>query len=377
MTSTLSAERLARTLRLRDLTDGILGDHAMQIILRDIVARVAQTYGAAVITHRTHPVVDITHNYDRLGYPPGGAARNARYTRYVSEAIILRTQTSAEIPSLLTRVAQHPLVEPLLLVCPGLVYRRDTIDRLHVGEPHQVDLWLLAPRALGDDDLEAMIDSALAAALPGRQHRTEPAVHPYTHAGRQIDVQDGERWVEVGECGLASPSVMKNAGLDIHHVGGLAMGLGLDRLLMLRKGIEDIRLLRSEDPRIAAQMRDLQPYRPVSKHPPIRRDLSLAVDASRDAETLGDRLREHLGQDAELVESIAVVSETPYDQLPEQAKVRMGLGPGQKNVLLSVILRHHHRSLSDEEANALRDRVYAALHEGSRSEWAIVAPRRA
>jgi len=148
------------------------------------------------------------------------------------------------------------------------------------------------------------------------------------------------------------------------------MGLGLDRLLMLRKGIDDIRLLRSEDPRVAGQLRDLAPYRPVSRQPPVRRDLSIAVPAAASPEELGHRVREALGGRARDVEAVEVLGETPGELLPAAARARLGFRPGQKNVLLRVVLRSPERTLTDREANVLRDAVYAAVHEGSAYEWA-------
>jgi tRNA synthetases class II core domain (F) len=112
----------------------------------------------------------------------------------------------------------------------------------------------------------------------------------------QIDAKSGNRWVEIGECGLVLPTLLEENGLDPAHVSGLAMGLGLDRILMLRKGMEDIQLLRSSDPRVARQLLDLSPYRPVSSQPAIRRDLSVAVDGDKTAEELGDRVRAALGE---------------------------------------------------------------------------------
>ncbi len=341
----------------------------MQLLLDAIVRALDQRAGSRVLVHRACPVVWLRDNYDRLGYPPDGAARDARYTRYVSESAVLRTQTSAMIPGLLEALAASH-VDDVLLVCPGLVYRRDQIDRHHVGEPHQVDLWRLRRGPLDERDLERMIATVIGAALPGRAHRTSPAEHPYTLRGRQIDVDDGE-WLEVGECGLAHPDVLARAGLS--GVSGLAMGLGLDRLLMLRKGIDDIRLLRSTDPRVARQMLDLSPYRPVSSMPPIRRDLSIVVAADRTLEELGDRAREALADRADDVESIEVIGETSHADLPERARERLGLTPSQKNVLLRVTLRHPTRSMTHEEANVLRDRVYAAVHEGPHHEWAARA----
>jgi phenylalanyl-tRNA synthetase alpha chain len=117
-------------------------------------------------------------------------------------------------------------------------------------------------------------------------------------------------------------------------------------------------------------MLDLAPYRPVSSMPSITRDLSVAVDADADVEELGDRVRDALGDDADAVEEVAVQSETPYDQLPFSAVARMGISRGQKNILVRVVLRHLERTLTDSDANELRDRIYAALHRGSAHEWA-------
>jgi phenylalanyl-tRNA synthetase alpha chain len=249
-----------------------------------------------------------------------------------------------------------------LMVCPGMVYRRDSIDRLHTGTPHQLDLWRVTQRPMAEADLEEMIGLVVGAALPGREWRTEAKVHPYTDAGRQIDVLDGHEWVEIGECGLASPEVI---GATAPH--GLAMGLGLDRLLMLRKGIPDIRLLRSTDPRVARQMGDLSPYRPVSTKPAVSRDLSVAVEADATDESIGDRVREALGDSADSVELVQVLSETPAAEVPPVAAERLGIQPGQKNVLLRVVLRNLDRTLTNIEANMLRDRIYAVLHEGKGS----------
>ncbi len=151
---------------------------------------------------------------------------------------------------------------------------------------------------------------------------------------------------------------------------GLAMGLGLDRLVMLRKGVEDIRLLRATDPRIAGQMLDLAPYRPVSNQPSIRRDLSIAVAAANTPEELGDRVRVALSERAGDVEAVEVLGEAPGETLPAQAAARLGIRRGQKNVLLRVVLRSPERTLTDGEANQLRDAVYAALHEGGVHQWA-------
>ncbi|HZC27130.1 MAG TPA: hypothetical protein VE287_08895, partial [Actinopolymorphaceae bacterium] len=263
--------------------------------------------------------------------------------------------------------------DDLLLACPGICYRRDSVDWQHTGTPQQLDLWRArrGPTCV-DADLRDMIGLVVEAALPGSRWQTIPKVHPYTVDGCQIDVWWDGQWIEIGECGLAGPSVLAGAGLPVPPWSGLAMGLGVDRLLMLRKGIPDIRLLRSPDPRVAGQMLDLDAYRQVSHMPPVRRDLSIVVGADVDAsdEVIGDRVRAALGKDADAAESVEVLSETGYGELPGAARDRLGIEPGQRNLLVKLVLRPLDRTLTDEEANALRDRVYAALHEGTVTQWA-------
>jgi phenylalanyl-tRNA synthetase alpha chain len=379
MPAHLTAAQLARDLAMTDLTDPADGPHALQLLVERAVTALTGAWGCEARWCRGPRVVTIADNYDRLGYQPAAVTRDARYTRYVDDRRVLRSHSTAMVPPALRRLAAAP-PDDVLLVCPGIVYRRDAIDWQHAPAPHQLDLWRITRRSAGDADLDEMITILLGALLPGLPSRAEPRQHPYTTGGRQVDVMRDADWVEVWECGLAHPGVLARAGLAGR--GGLALGLGLDRLLMLGKGIPDIRLLRSADPRIAGQMADLAPYRPVSAMPAIRRDLSVAVDGGADDETLGDRIREALGADADSVEDVAILSSTPCEDLPAAAGARLGARPGQRNLLVRVVLRHLERSLTDDDANSLRDRIYAAIHQGSRHQWAVppgpaAAPARA
>ncbi|XVU24485.1 hypothetical protein ACQPZJ_45915 [Actinoplanes sp. CA-054009] len=358
------------SLTIRDLTDPAQGPHAIQEIVTAILGAVTARWPAAeLLVHRGDRMVDVADNYDRLGYSPSAAARDARYTRYVGEHRMLRSQTSALIPGAL-RVLRAP---DALIACPGIVYRRDRIDRLHTGTPHQLDLWRITPAAPRPGDLLALVETVVAAALPGIPWRTNPANHPYTTGGLEIEAWAsatattshhepagggaGGSWVEIGECGVAAPHVV-GAGR-----AGLALGLGLDRLVMLRKGVDDIRLLRSADPRVASQMTDLTPYRPVSAQPAAHRDVSVALPEGVTAEEIGDRVRDLLGPDAALVEEVSILSATPPEALPAASRDRLALRPGEINVLVRVVLRDLHAALPRRRANALRDRVYEGLHD--------------
>lgn len=361
----LSIPQLTSALSIRDLTDPGQGPHAMQDLLDGVVNRLAQTWNIPATVHRTTGLVATADNYDRLGYQPDDVTRDARYSRHASPTVMLRSHTSAGIPAVLDSLAAIPDTYDRLHVLPGLVYRRDAVDRTHVGTPHQVDLWRLKARGLlSEADLHSMAAAVVESVLPGARWRAVPATHSYTSQGMQIDVETPAGWLELAECGLVRAKILRNSGLDPRRWSGLALGMGLDRALMLRKGVDDIRLLRSKDPRIAAQMLDLEPWRPVSLMPAVQRDLSILCGPDADEETLGDVAREALGSHSDVLESLVIRARTPVEQLPAAAVVRLDAQAGQVNLLVRLTLQALDRTLTDAEANALRDCVYLALHEG-------------
>ena len=376
MTTLLSPHDLEVALELRDLSDPAGGPHAMQSLLDDVLAALTGAWHCALDVQRRRPLVSVEDNYDRLGYAAADVTRDARYSRYAAETVMLRSHTTAGIPPALRALAgSDPVGADVLLALPGVCHRRDVIDRLHVGTPHQVDLWRIATtgsagRLLDADDLQQMVELVVGAVVPGARWRTSPAQHPYTTGGLQVDVCTASGWVELAECGLAAGHVLAGAGLDPDRWTGLALGMGLDRALMVRKGIPDIRVLRSTDPRIAAQLADLRPWRPVSSQPSVRRDLSIVADTPVDPELLGDAVRAALGPAVEDLEAVTVLSSTGYADLPDAARRRLGLRPDQVNVLLRLVLRPLSGTLTDQRANELRDQVYAAVHRGPHREWA-------
>jgi tRNA synthetases class II core domain (F) len=145
---TLTDEQLAGALRLRDLSDPASGPHAMQLIVAAITDACKGEWRCPVHTYRASRIVTVAENYEVLGYPPDAPARQARYTRYLDDGRLLRTHTSAMIPQALRRLGSGSPGAELAVACPGLVYRRDVVDRLHVGEPHQLDLWRVRPDSL-------------------------------------------------------------------------------------------------------------------------------------------------------------------------------------------------------------------------------------
>lgn len=364
MPAYLSPSELNDALTIRDLSNPDGGPHAMQKLLQGVTDAFGNTWGVPGRIVRHSPLVSVADNYDHLGFSTSDVTRDERYSRYLSPTVMLRSHTSASIPSMLRAVSPEDSIDELWIL-PGLVYRRDSIDRTHVSTPHQVDLWRVSSRKrLDSGDLREMIACLVQAVLPGAQWRAVPAAHPYTREGLQLDVlMDGE-WLELAECGLVAPHLFSEAGLDASRWSGLALGMGLDRALMLRKGIPDIRLLRSTDERIEQQMLDLSPWKPVSQMPPIRRDISIVVPDDLDAEMLGDRVRTALGNQAKDLESVDLLALTRYGELPPAARARLRIRGGQANALIRLVLRPLTRTMTDTQANQIRDDVYLALHEG-------------
>jgi phenylalanyl-tRNA synthetase alpha chain len=357
--SRLSPERLDRYLALRDLTDPDQGRHAINILMNDLIAAVAEWSGLPADIVRRPPIVRITDNYDRLFYEPDAIARSARYSHYIDDIHMLRTHTTAGIPPLLAQTRSDRLI-----VCPGLVYRRDLVDRLHVGEPHQVDLWIARQGRLRRAHLLNMIAAVVETALPGQAYRCNETIHPYTMNGLEVEARIGERWVEILECGEIHPWLLNESNLPSQKWSGLAMGIGLDRLIMLIKQIDDIRLLRSVDPRIARQMLSLERYEAVSDQPATYRDLSICV-GDPDMELLGDRIRNVLGQRSGWVENVKLLQASDYASVPEAARGRLGMSPSQHNLLIRVTLRSLDASISKADANRVYDLIYSELHEGT------------
>src|SRR5215510_2332282 len=180
--SQLSPERLQRYLALRDLTDPNQGRHAINILMTNLIGAIERWAALPADIIRKSPVVPITDNYDRLFYEPDAIARSARYSHYIDDTHLLRTHTTAAIPTALAATGTDRLI-----VCPGLVYRRDVVDRLHIGEPHQVDIWIVRLARLRRADLLQMTAAVVDTMLPGRTYRCNETFHPYTVNGLEVE----------------------------------------------------------------------------------------------------------------------------------------------------------------------------------------------
>ncbi len=363
----LSERSVNEALELADLTELDEPVHAIGLLVGEVLAGLATKGWPVGKLLRGPRIVTAQDNYGLLGYDPVEVTLGSEHTRWVDEHSLLRTQTTSLIPGALQRIAHVRKPEELvLLAAPGITFRRDSRDRWHCAEPHQMDIWVLGDTALSTRErLLKLVGDILECAVPNMPWVHSPSPHHYTEGGIEVNVISQEQPVEVLECGCIAPSLLLRLGLDPAKHGGLALGMGLDRLTMLRKGIPDIRLLRDPNERVQAQLHDLHPWTPVSRLPSITRDISLAVTPGLSEEVLTEKMLVAAGEHSSWIEEMQVKGRWAMEDLPNQAVERLGLLKGQENVLLRVVLRDCSRSITTQEANALYERIQAALHEGA------------
>lgn len=356
-----------QALELEDLTESDNPPHAIGLLLAEVLAGLVLRGWPMGQVLRGARVVSAQENYGLLGYEPGEITLGSEHTRWVTKDSLLRTQTTSLIPIALQRAAHtRQAGELMLLAAPGITFRRDSRDRWHCAEPHQMDIWVLGDPSLSTrEHLLRLVGDILQCAVPAMDWVQSDSPHHYTEGGIEVNLISKGCPVEVLECGCIARSLLQRLGIDPAKHRGLALGMGLDRLTMLRKGIPDIRLLRDPNERVQAQMHDLLFWKPVSRLPSITRDISLAVTRGQSEEVLTEKMLLAAGDCAGWIEEMQVKGRWVMEDLPVQAVERLGILPGQENVLLRVVLRDCSRSITTLEANALYEAIQSALHEGA------------
>ncbi|WAL41181.1 phenylalanine--tRNA ligase subunit alpha [Brevibacterium sp. BRM-1] len=194
-------------------------------------------------------------NFDSLNFGPDHPARQMQDTFFVdppASGLVLRTHTSpVQSRSLLTRGV------PLYVVCPGKTFRTDELDATHTPVFHQVE-GIAIDRGLTMADLKGTLD-AFARAMFGPESRTRlrPSFFPFTEPSAEMDFWfpqkvGGPGWIEWGGCGMVHPNVLRAAGVDPAEYQGFAFGMGIERTLMLKEGINDMHDMVEGDVRFSA-----------------------------------------------------------------------------------------------------------------------------
>ncbi|WP_150702418.1 hypothetical protein [Pseudomonas fluorescens] len=363
----LTQTSIQKAMLLTDLTEPAAPDHAVRLLLTGILQGLVDQGWPPAQVQTGARIVSAEENYGLLGYDPSEITLGSAHTRWVDACSLLRTQTTSQIPAALQRAAKiRQSGQTILLAAPGITFRRDTRDRWHCAEPHQMDIWVLGdPELATHEHLLRLVNDVLHACVPDKTWIYSDSPHHYTEGGIEVNVLNDGFPVEVLECGRIAKSLLERLEIDPLLHGGLALGMGLDRLTMLRKGIPDIRLLRDQNERVRAQMHDLNPWNAVSRLPSIARDISLAVTPGQSEEILTEKMLQAAGDCSDWIEEMNIKGRWQISDLPPQAIDRLGMLPGQENVLLHVVLRDCSRSITAAEANSLYSKIQAALHEGA------------
>lgn len=365
----LDKETIERYLAVPDLTQASY-PHAIKLLYERIAEHVKSIHPASeVIVVRQDPIVKVEDNYDNLLIGKDNISRSSTYTHYVDEKHILRTHTSAHIPAILKDLSRRTNWKDVVILLPGLAYRRDVTDKKHLGILHQLDMWRVVRNAvvkvIEKSDLLAVIESVAQVAAPDWKLRIIDNPHPYTKQGIEVNAVKGESDIEILEAGLINDEILTRAGLDPKQYSGWASGMGLDRLVMTLKGIPDVRYLRSLNPAISEQMKDLELYHEISHQPAIKRDMSYSVPREYVEEDINEDIRQALGKNESILESVEVLNETSYHDLPINIRKRLGISSSQKNVLVRITLRHLERSLTKNKANEIYDKIYGKINYGT------------
>ncbi len=191
------------------------------------------------------------YNFTALNQPENHPARSMHDTFYLEGGKhLLRTHTS---PIQVRYLQSHK--PPIRIIAPGRVYRVDS-DATHSPMFHQVEgLWI--DERISFANLKGVVTEffKLFFERVDLQVRFRPSFFPFTEPSAEIDMSFGEGWLEIGGCGMVHPNVLKNVNIDSEQFQGFAFGMGLDRLTMLRYGVNDLRLFFENDLRFLRQFR--------------------------------------------------------------------------------------------------------------------------
>ena len=193
-------------------------------------------------------IEDDFHNFTALNTPENHPARSMQDTFYVEGAMVLRTHTS---PIQVRYMETH--APPIKIIAPGRVYRVDS-DATHSPMFHQVEgLWI--DESVSFADLKGVLTDFMRCFFERKdlQLRFRPSFFPFTEPSAELDMNFGEGWLEIAGSGQVHPNVLRAVGIDPEHYQGFAFGMGIDRLAMLRYGVNDLRLFFENDLRFLRQ----------------------------------------------------------------------------------------------------------------------------
>lgn len=341
------AERIKKFLALPDLTKK---ENSPVKILFDQIINLAMFKNFDIVEFPR--IVTTEQCFDLLNTPQDHPARKETDTYYLDDTHILRTQTTAfwsfylKNQEVLNRLDQEGEIKAL---APGIVFRKDEIDRSHYPAFHQIDGLLICKKEkkiITQDDLkEVQINLAKGIFGSDIEYKFIEDNFPYTVQSLEMDIKFNGDWLEVNGAGLVSPVVLKNFGLDPEIYNGWAFGFG-ERLAMIKMGIPDIRIFWSDDPRITRQFKDINSkFEEVSKFPATSRDISFVINKNISLNNYYEIVRDYAD---DLIEEVKLL-----DEYENEDK----FGKEKKSYTFRIIYRSMERTLTNKEINRIQEEI--------------------
>lgn len=210
--------------------------------------RALELFSQMGFTEEVGPEIeDEEHNFSALNFADHHPAKESQDTFYFSDGKLLRTHTSPVQIRVMKN--QKP---PIRIITPGRVYRRDS-DMTHTPMFHQLE-GLVVDEHCNFAHLKGLLQNFLNAFFEREiPLRFRPGYFPFTEPSAEVDLMWGDRWLEVLGCGMVHPNVLRNVNIDPEKYTAFAFGIGLDRLAMLRYGVNDLRMMFENEVRFLAQ----------------------------------------------------------------------------------------------------------------------------
>ena len=341
------AERIKRLLKLPDLTKK---EGSPVKILFDQIMSLPRFKDFDIVEFPK--IITVEQNFNLLNTPKDHPSRRETDTYYINDEYLLRTQMTAfwsfylKDQKVLKRLEEEGEIKAL---SPGIVYRKDEIDRSHYPAFHQIDGLLICKKSkkiVTQEDLkEVQIDLAKGIFGDNIEYKFLDDSFPYTIESLEMDIMFNGKWLEVNGAGLVNPVVLEKFEIDSEIYNGWAFGFG-DRLAMIKMDIPDIRILWSEDSRITSQFKDINSkYKEVSKYPEISRDISFIIDKSINLNSYYEIVRDCAEN---LIEEVKLVDE--YEDVQK-------FGEGKKSYTFRIVYRSLERTLTNEEINKIQEEI--------------------
>jgi phenylalanyl-tRNA synthetase alpha chain len=343
----IKAERIKRFLALPDLTKK---ENSPVKILFDQIINLSMFKDFDLVDFPR--IVTVEQCFDLLNMPKDHPARRETDTYYLDDIHILRTHTTAfwsfylKDKKTLEKLEKDREIKAL---APGIVFRKDEIDRSHYPAFHQIDGLLICKKSkkiIMQEDLKN-VQIELAKGIFGSdiEWKFIPDEFPYTVESLEMNIKFNDEWMEVNGAGLVHPQCLKNFGLDPEIYNGWAFGFG-DRLVMIKMGIPDIRILWSDNPQITSQFKDINSkYKEVSKYPEIFRDISFIIDKNINLNNYYEIVRDFADN---LIEEVKLL-----DEYEDKNK----FGENKKSYTFRIIYRSFERTLTNEEINKIQEKI--------------------